>query len=93
MRSFVATVSGLLFRMVVVMFGLILLVSLMFAILIGMLVWGMHYGWARLRGKPVTPFVFGMGTRTRWGQFKSTMKPKKHAPADDVTDVVSRPAG
>ncbi|MDO8457015.1 MAG: hypothetical protein Q7T07_08900 [Burkholderiaceae bacterium] len=108
MNDVIAAVLRLLLRLVWVMFGLVLLASFLFAALVAASVFGVRYLWARLTGKPVTPFIFSsfsQSSRAQWGQFKSTTdswtsqvtgqvspKLKTHAVAEDVTDVESRPA-
>ena len=108
MNDVISAVFRLLLRIVWVICGLILLCSLMLAALVAALVLGLRYGWARLTGKPVKPFIFSsftQGQRTPWGQFKSTTdawtakatgsfgaKAKAPQSVADVTDVESRPS-
>ncbi|MEO6292753.1 MAG: hypothetical protein ABIO88_09060 [Burkholderiaceae bacterium] len=75
MNDVISAVLRLLLRVVWVISGLILLISLMLAAVLAALVLGLRYGWARLTGKPVKPFIFSsftQGQGTPWGQFKST---------------------
>ena len=75
MNDVIVAVLRLLLRLVWVISGLILLSSLILAAVVAALVLGLRYGWARLTGKPVQPFIFSsfaQGQGTPWGQFKST---------------------
>jgi hypothetical protein len=108
MNDVVAAVLRLLLRVIWVLGGLILLVSFLFAAVVAALALGIRYAWARLTGKPVTPFIFSSFTQGQgmpWGQFKSTadawtakatgpFNTKTKAPilVADVTDVESRPS-
>lgn len=108
MNDVIAAVFRLLLRVVWVIFGLVLFTSFLFAAIIAASVLGVRYVWARLTGKPITPFIFGSFSQrqgAQWGQFKSTAdawtakakgqfspKAKAHLSVADVTDVESRPS-
>ena len=107
MNDVIAAVLRLLLRVVWVLGGLILLISFLFAVMVAVLALGIRYAWARLTGKPVTPFIFStfsQNSRAQWGQFKSTTDSwtskaagqvdarLKARSVADVTDVESRPA-
>lgn len=73
MNDFVAGVVRLLLRVVVVAMGLMLFASLLVAVTVLALVWALRAGWARLTGRPVTPWVMRMDPRTGFSTvFRST---------------------
>lgn len=78
MNDVIAAMLRLLLRVVWLMVGLVVLISFLFAALVAATVLGVRYLWARLTGKPVSPFVpfvfssFSQRSRAQWGQFKST---------------------
>lgn len=64
MNEFVAGVVRLFLRVVVIAMGLVLFASLLVAVMVLALVWVLRAGWARLTGRPVTPWVMRMDPRT-----------------------------
>lgn len=73
MNDFVAGVVRLLLRVVVVAMGLVLFASLLVTVMVLALVWALRAGWARLTGRPVTPWVMRMDPRTGFSTvFRST---------------------
>ena len=73
MNDFVAGVVRLLLRVVVIAMGLVLFASLLVAVMVLALVWALRAGWARLTGRPVTPWVMRMDPRTGFSTvFRST---------------------
>lgn len=81
MNDVIAAVLRLLLRLVWLVLGLVVLASFLFAALVATAVLGVRYLWARLTGKPVSPFVpyvFSRFTQrsqdnwNQWGRFKST---------------------
>ena len=73
MNDFVAGVVSLLLRVVVIAMGLVLFASLLAAAMLLALVWVLRAGWARLTGRPVTPWVMGVDPRTGFSKvFRST---------------------
>ena len=64
MNDFVAGVVSLLLRVIVIAMGLVLFASLLAAAMFLALVWVLRAGWARLTGRPVTPWVMGVDPRT-----------------------------
>lgn len=66
MNEFVAGVLRLVLRVVVVAMGVVLFLSLVAAVMVLALVWALRAGWARLTGKPVTPWVMRMDPRSGW---------------------------
>ena len=75
MNEFVAGVLRLVLRVVVVAMGVVLFLSLVAAVMVLALVWALRAGWARLTGKPVTPWVMRMDPRTGFGTaFRSAQR-------------------
>jgi len=73
LNDFVAGAVRLLLRAVVIAMGLVLFASLLVAALVLALVWVLRAGWARLTGRPVTPWVMRMDPRTGFSTvFRST---------------------
>ena len=88
MNEFVAGVLRLVLRVVVVAMGVVLCLSLVAAVMVLALVWALRAGWARLTGKPVTPWVMRMDPRTGFGTvFRSTERwttARRASPAADA---------
>ena len=100
------TVFRFLMRAVLLAAGLLFAASLALAAMLLLAVWGLRMLWAKLTGRPVTPFVMRMDPRSgfsrmyRAGPFAGTSAPRD-APRDpaspsgrreiaDVTDVVPK---
>lgn len=64
MNEIVAGVLRLVLRLVVVVMGVVLFLSLLAAVMVLALVWSLRAVWARLTGRPVTPWVMRMDPRT-----------------------------
>ena len=88
-------------RLVVFAMGVLFFLSLVAAVAVLALVWGARALWARLTGRPVTPWVMRMDPRTGWSTvYRSTarwtaktpdeQRRGESAPAHDITDVVPR---
>lgn len=67
MNDFVAGVLRLIVRLVVLAMGVVVFLSLLAAVLVLALAWGARAGWARLTGRPVTPWVMRMDPRRGFG--------------------------
>ena len=77
MNDFVATLTRWLLRAVVLAMGLVLFLSLLAAALVLGLAWALRATWAKLTGRPMTPWVMRVDPRTgfsaamrstgRWG--------------------------
>jgi hypothetical protein len=75
LNDFVASVLRWTIRLVVVAMGGVLFLSLLAAAMVLALVWVLRAGWARLTGKPVTPWVMRMDPRTGFSAaFRSTQR-------------------
>ncbi|MBS0466992.1 MAG: hypothetical protein JSR14_07230 [Proteobacteria bacterium] len=100
MNEVVASVIRWVLRLVVVAMGAVLFLSLLAAALVLAGIWLLRALWARLTGRPVTPWVMRMDPRTgwstvyrstaRWTAQRSDQQRRADAPAPDVTDVVPR---
>ena len=90
-------VAGLLrfvLRVVVVAMGVVLFLSLLAAVMALALVWTLRAGWARLTGRPVTPWVMRMDPRSgfstvfrsseRWSASRRSASSAADAAADDA---------
>lgn len=71
----VTLVLRLVLRVVVLAMGVVLFLSLLAAVLVLALVWALRAAWARLTGKPVTPWVMRMDPRSGFSTaFRSTQR-------------------
>lgn len=77
-----------LFRFVLFVFGLVLAASLATAVLLLASLWLLRAGWARLTGRPVTPWVMRFDPRAGFGRFNAAAS----APAPSAADVSNRRA-
>ena len=99
MNDFVAGVVGLLLRVIVIAMGLVLFASLLVAAMMLALVWVLRAGWARLTGRPVTPWVMAVDPRTGFSKvFKSTERwsaghRRSRAPEATVEDAAASRRG
>ena len=66
MNDVVAGLVRLLVRLALVAAGLVMFVSLLLAALVLALSWGLRAAWARVTGRPVTPWVMRMDPRSGW---------------------------
>ncbi len=62
------TLFTFLIRLVLLAAGLVFAASLLVVMTLVASAWGLRYAWARLTGRPVTPFVFRMDPRAGFGQ-------------------------
>lgn len=92
---------NLLFRIVLVLAGLVVGASAVVVFVLLLALWGARAGWAKLTGRPVTPFVTrmhrfgGRGEMPRRSQASRTPRAdsvvqRRHRRAD-VSDVEARP--
>jgi hypothetical protein len=90
-----------LLRVVLFLLGLVFAASLAVAVLLLAAVWGLRYGWARLTGQPVQPWVMRFDPRHGFDRFRAAARPAAPTAADSpvrlrdrsgsVTDVQARP--
>ncbi|EER58900.1 conserved hypothetical protein [Acidovorax delafieldii 2AN] len=66
MNDVIAGVARLVVRLVLVAAGLLFFVSLLAAMLVLALAWGLRTLWARLTGRPVTPWATRIDPRAGW---------------------------
>lgn len=66
MNDVVAGLVRLLVRVALVAAGLVMFASLLLAALVLALSWGLRAAWARVTGRPVTPWVMRMDPRSGW---------------------------
>ena len=66
MNDVVAGLVRLLVRVALVAAGLVMFASLLLAALVLALSWGLRAAWARITGRPVTPWVMRMDPRRGW---------------------------
>ena len=66
MSDFFTDVLRLLLRLVLVAVGVVFFLSLLAAALVLALVWGLRALWARLTGRPVTPWATRIDPRAGW---------------------------
>lgn len=101
MNDFVAGLTRWLLQAVLVLMGLVFFLSLLVAVLVLALLWGLRALWARLTGQPVTPFVMQVDPRTGWrtvyrssSRWSSAASGGRDTPGDDASDPpVSRRGG
>jgi hypothetical protein len=91
----------LILRLVLLAAGLVVAFCLLVAAGALLAVWGMRMGWARLTGRPVTPFIFRVNPRAGFGRvYRGTAPTGAPAQAEaagsgrkpiaDITDVVPK---
>jgi hypothetical protein len=71
-----------LLRLVLFMLGLVFAVSLTLAVLLLAGVWGLRYGWARLTGQAVRPWVMRFDPRQGFDRFRAAASPVEPKGAD-----------
>ncbi|RZL89881.1 MAG: hypothetical protein EOP82_17740 [Variovorax sp.] len=69
-------------RFVLFLLGLVFAASLAVAVLLLAAVWGLRYGWARLTGQPVRPWVMRFDPRGGFERFRSAGRPAQPSAAD-----------
>jgi hypothetical protein len=62
-------VFGFVFRVVLVLVGLVFMASLFAAALLVLVVWLLRAAWARLTGQPVRPWTFQVNRQAMWNRF------------------------
>mgnify|MGYP000036934917 CR=1 FL=1 len=90
-------VLNFLVRLLFLAAGLVFAASLLVALLCFAAFWALRYGWARLTGKPVTPFVMRIDPRAGFNRFYASEmhasdmpQPEEEPvrrPIADITDV------
>jgi hypothetical protein len=80
-------------RVVLVLIGLVFAASLALAVLLLAAVWGLRYGWARLTGKPVTPWVMRFNPRSGFERFRAGPGPARPAEPTAANTAAARARG
>lgn len=74
------------FRVILLLLGLVFAASLAVAVMLLAAVWGVRYAWGRITGKPVTPWMASMGgrfnPRSGFERFRNAAKPAEPSAAD-----------
>lgn len=74
------------FRVILLLLGLVFAASLAVAVMLLAAVWGVRYAWGRLTGKPVTPWMSSMGgrfnPRSGFDKFRHAAQPAEPTAAD-----------
>jgi len=73
-----------LLRVVLFLMGVALAGSLAIAVMLLAAVWGLRYGWARLTGRPVLPWVMRFDPRHGFDRFRAASQPTEPTAADVV---------
>lgn len=73
---------NLVFRLVLLVMGLVFAASLAVAVLLLAVVWGLRYGWARLTGQPVNPWVMRFNPRGGFDRFRAAGRQAQPTAAD-----------
>ena len=93
MNDFFRSLARVLISLLMLGAGLIVAASLLAALLVLVAAWGLRAGWARLTGRPVTPFVMGIDPRAGFGRvFRQRAWAPSPAPAARSTGARLRPA-
>ena len=66
MNDFLAGLVRFVVRALLVAVGLLFFLSLLAAALVLALVWGLRAAWARLTGRPITPWTVRIDPRAGW---------------------------
>jgi hypothetical protein len=70
------------FRVILLLLGLVFAASLAVAVMLLAAVWGVRYAWGRLTGKPVTPWVMRFNPRSGFDKFRNAAQPVEPTAAD-----------
>jgi hypothetical protein len=69
LKELMNKVFGFVFRVVLVLVGLVFMASLFAAALLVLMVWLLRAAWARLTGQPVMPWTFQVNRQAMWNRF------------------------
>ena len=81
------TIFGLMFRVLMLLVGLVFMASLLLAALLLLAVWLVQALWARLTGQPVRPWTFRVNRQAMWNRFYRAPE-NGHPARRDSADVV-----
>ena len=76
-------------RLVLFLLGLMFAASLAVAVMLLATVWALRYGWARLTGRPVQPWVMRFDPRHGFDRFRAATRPAEPT-ASDVAGARAR---
>ncbi|HXE21020.1 MAG TPA: hypothetical protein VN617_01635 [Rhodoferax sp.] len=65
----IAAVIRFVLRVVLLLMALVFIASLLLAATVLLALWGVRRLWARLTGRPVSPWVFRVDPRAQWSRF------------------------
>lgn len=69
MNDFLAGIARFFLRVVFLCMGLVFAASLLFVALVLACIWALRAAWARLTGRPVTPWVMRVHPQDGWNRF------------------------
>jgi hypothetical protein len=74
--------TNFLLRVLLFLVGLVFAASLAVAVLLLAVAWGLRYGWARLTGQPVKPWVMRFDPRQGFERFRAAAQSAEPTAAD-----------
>jgi len=93
LTDFLAGLTRWLMRALLVVAGLVMFLSLLAAVLVLAIAWGLRALWARLTGRPVVPWTLRVDPRTGWSTvYRSTGRWSATRPTP-AADTPARRAG
>jgi hypothetical protein len=93
LNDFLASLTRWLIRAVLVVAGLAMFLSLLAAVLVLALAWGLRAIWARLTGRPVMPWTMRVDPRTGWSTVYRSTERWSAARTAPASEAPSRRAG
>ena len=78
------------FRVILLLLGLVFAASLAVAVMLLAAVWGVRYAWGRITGKPVTPWVMRFNPRSGFDRFRHAAQQPAEPTAADVVSARAR---
>lgn len=98
MKQVMKTISSVLLRTVLLLAGLVFLASLLLAALLLAALWLLGALWARLTGRPVSPWTFRLDRQALWQRFyrppvQTPGRQRDDANVIDVEPKESKPPG
>lgn len=78
-----------LLRVLLFLMGLVLAASIAVVVLLLGALWAVRYGWGRLTGKPVTPWVMRFNPGSGFSRFRAAQRPAEPSAAD-ITSARAR---
>jgi hypothetical protein len=84
------TILSFLLRILLVAAGLVFAASVLVVFVLLLALWSLRALWARLTGRPVTPFVMRMGPRDAFDEMMRRAGPSRTPRADAAAGVPGR---